>query len=116
MPHGNKVISSRDVRIDEMSHFSWKDVRDPEIVPAFEDRFVSIEHGNPVHLLIEDVMEEPTITHTKIDKQANNKNNSVSESKNTNHAYYNEGNLPTPRSTPENLNEDTNTAGKLIPN
>ena len=73
MPHGNKVISSRDVRIDEMSHFSWKDVRDSEIVPAFEDSFVSIEHGNPVHRLIEDVMEEPTITHPKIDKHANMK-------------------------------------------
>ena len=70
MPHGNKVISSRDVRIDEMSHFNCKDLKNPETVPTFEDRFASIEHGNPMDQLIEDVMEDPTSAHTKIDKHA----------------------------------------------
>lgn len=36
MPHGNKVISSRDVRIDEMSHFSWKDVKILRLFPLLK--------------------------------------------------------------------------------
>ena len=95
MPYGNKVISSRDVRVDEMSRFSWEQVRNPDIIPAFEDRFVSIEHGNPIDQLLENVIEDLTSTDIQVNKTPTLTTIPALESN------FNSHNLPTPKPTPE---------------
>lgn len=99
MPYGNKVISLRDVRVDEMSHFSWEKVRNPDITPVFKDRFVSIENGDPMDQLLENIIEELPTFHN----QANNDNihsntNPLSESTDKTQTDFH-GILLTPRAT-----------------
>ncbi|KHJ34474.1 hypothetical protein EV44_g3634 [Erysiphe necator] len=116
MPHGKKVISSRDANIDEISHFNWKDIRNPEIIPAFKDRFAIMEHENPVDQLIEDVIEDSTITYNWDNIHANDKTTSVFESESRIYAGGNDESLPTPRATPELDIEETSIAEEVESN
>ncbi|KAI0991326.1 hypothetical protein K3495_g16861, partial [Podosphaera aphanis] len=83
-----------------MSRFSWEHVRNPSNIPIFEDRFVSIEHGNPMDQLLEDVIEESTSTHSQVNENIHLTTNPVSESTEKTQTDF-DGNLPTPRATPE---------------
>ncbi|RKF79960.1 hypothetical protein GcM1_198043 [Golovinomyces cichoracearum] len=59
LPYAKKVMASRVVRVDELSPFSWKDVKNSEIDPSFEDCTTTFEHGDrpAIDQLVEDVME-----------------------------------------------------------
>ncbi|RKF73932.1 hypothetical protein GcM1_242149 [Golovinomyces cichoracearum] len=58
-PHVNKVIAWRDVRVDKMSSFSWKDMKNPESVSSFEDIITISRHEDrpAFDQLVEDLME-----------------------------------------------------------
>ncbi|KAI6249195.1 hypothetical protein HI914_02554 [Erysiphe necator] len=99
--------SSRDIRAYEMSHFSWENVRNLDITPVIEDRFVSIENGNPIDQPLEDVIEESPTFHNQADNENIHINtNPLSESTDKTQTDFH-GNLPTTRATPEISNEGT---------
>ena len=60
LPHVNKVIASRDVRVDELTPFSWKNIKNPENVSQAENLFENLEHGNSpaIEQLIEELLED----------------------------------------------------------
>ncbi|POS84312.1 hypothetical protein EPUL_003019 [Erysiphe pulchra] len=106
MPYGNTVISSRDVRIDETSHSRWGNVRNPTNTPVFEDRFVDVEHENSMNQLLEDVIEESPTSQNQVNDISRGTTNRLPESTEKLQTDFGE-NLPTPRATPEVLNEQT---------
>ncbi|RKF55037.1 hypothetical protein OnM2_092035 [Erysiphe neolycopersici] len=93
-----------------------RSVGNPEIIPAFEDRFAIVEHESPVHQLIEDVIEDSTVTQNQDNIHASDKTTSVFEFENRNHAGDNDGNLLTPRATLEFDIEDASIVEEIVSN
>ncbi|POS86971.1 hypothetical protein EPUL_001117 [Erysiphe pulchra] len=82
------------------------DTQNPTITPVFQDRFVDVEHGNPMNQLLEDVIEESLTTQNQVNNISRRTTNSLPESTEKLQTDFSE-NLPTPRATPEVLNEQT---------
>ncbi|RKF82064.1 hypothetical protein GcM1_175014 [Golovinomyces cichoracearum] len=104
LPYANKVIASRDVRVDELSPFSCKDAKDPKIVPNFEDCTTTFEHGDrpAIDQLVEDLLENQA--HKTIDIT----NRKLEQSQTVKELHENRENptsLPKPRDTPEDLSK-----------
>ena len=110
IPYGNKVVASRDVRVDEMSPFSWKDVNDPELIPTFEDRFMVVNYNNTplIDNLIEDITENQNSGASKIHTDTVVKTTENIEISKPSEDYNNnlsidqvQTQFPTPEATPE---------------